>query len=157
MPYNQTELFNEKPKMVKCNCCGHVSIEYHRSYNSNMALALLLLYNQTLFKQPGSYVHMEDLILKNGYKRCGDFSYLVKYGHIQKMEGKRNDGSNRNGMYRITSAGIMFAEAKTMVKQKFIMKDGKFYGYEGKMINIYDALKDKFNYANLMNISAEAN
>lgn len=147
-----TITFPDKTNIVKCKCphcgleCGHASIEYHRSYNSNMALAIILLMKENTF----DYVHLENLILSKGHKRCGDFSYLVHYGQIQKKEGKREDGSNKNGMYRITSAGIMFAEGKTYVHKKFIMRDGIFYGFTGGMINIQDALKTKFNYSELI-------
>lgn len=147
MSYSQTEMaFPNRLKKEKCECCGHVSIEYHRSYNSNMALALIILFNENTQK----YVHLENLILSKGYKRCGDFSYLVHYRHIEKMEGKRQDGSVKNGMYRITSGGILFVEGISKVYKTFIMKDGKLRGFEGEMITIQEALANKFDFNTLM-------
>lgn len=101
-----------KPQTEKCPCCGHQSIVYRRSINSNMCVALICL----LKSGNTGFVHMEELLRSSGYKRCGDFSYLVHYRFIEKLKEKREDGSSRNGMYKITSSGIMFAENKTTAK-----------------------------------------
>lgn len=137
-----------KPRIKKTKCphCNHVSIEYRRSMNSNMAIALICLLKSNEF----DYVHMEELLRLNGYKRCGDFSYLVHYRFLEKLKEKRDDGSSKNGKYKITSAGIMFAEGKTTCKSTFIMEEGVFKGFDGKDITIKDALGEKFNYDQLM-------
>lgn len=136
--------FTVTDKRRECTCphCGHKSIEYRRSLNSNMALSLLVL----LKSGNTGWVHMEELLRSNGYKRCGDFSYLVHYRFIEKLKEKREDGSSRNGLYKITSYGIMFAEGKTTAKEKFIMYNGKHIGFEGELITIKEALGTKFNY-----------
>jgi hypothetical protein len=128
-----------------CECCGAYVKRYKRSFNANMALSLLLLY-----KSERKFQHMETLISESKYKRCGDFSYLVHYGLIKALKGEREDGSPRNGYYQITGTGIMFAEGKTTVQEKFIMFKGKHEGFEGKEIDIYQALGNKFNYSELM-------
>lgn len=111
-----------------------------------MALALILLLKQNT----SEFVHMENLILSKGHKRCGDFSYLTWYNHIEKMNGDRPDGSAKNGHYRIKPAGIAFAEGRATVSKKFIMVGGDFKGFEGKQIDIYEALGTKFSYNELM-------
>lgn len=144
---NQTSLnFPDADKGYCCKSCGSFIKTYHRSFNSNMAVALLTLYRSGIT----DYVHLENLLLEKGLKRCGDFSYLVHYRLIEKLKEKREDGSNRNGMYRITSNGIMFAENKTTVQEKFIIQQNKLLGFEGKEIGIKDALGIKFNYNELM-------
>lgn len=135
-----------KPKTEKCPCCGHQSIVYRRSLNSNMALSLLVL----LKSGNTGWVHMEELLRNKDYKRCGDFSYLVHYRFIEKLKEKREDGSSRNGLYKITSSGIMWAEGKTTAKEKFIMSNGKHIGFEGEFITIKEALGKRFNYSELM-------
>ncbi len=129
-----------------CPHCGQYCKRYYRHFNSNMAIALIVLY-RNLDK---GFVHLENLMKEAGYKRCGDASYLRHYRLIEKKEGKREDGSPRNGMYKITSAGIMFVEGKTKVKKKYIIYNNKHEGFEGDEITIQDALGTKFDYRQLM-------
>lgn len=144
---NQTSLtFPDADKGYCCKSCGSFIKAYHRSMNSNMAVALLTLYKSKI----SDYVHLENLLLEKGLKRCGDFSYLVHYRFIEKLKEKRLDGSSKNGMYRITSNGIMFCENKITAPSKFIIQQNKLLGFEGKDINIKDALGTKFHYDTLM-------
>lgn len=129
-----------------CPHCGQYCKRYYRHFNSNMAIALIVLY-RNLDK---GFVHLENLMKEAGYKRCGDASYLRHYRLIEKKEGKREDGSPRNGMYKITGAGIMFVEGKTKVKKKYIIYNNKHEGFEGDEITIQDALGTKFDYRQLM-------
>lgn len=129
-----------------CECCGMFIKRYFRSFNSNMALALIALYK----KRDTGYVHVENTMAEMGYKRCGDASYLQHYKLITPLKENREDGSNRNGYYKITEGGILFAENKSTVAEKFIMFKGKFEGVEGKQITIKQALKNKFNYNKLI-------
>ena len=93
---------------------------------------------------------MEKFLQQQGYDRCGDFSYLVHYGFLEKLIGNREDGSKKNGYYKITGRGIMFCEGKTTAKSKFLMFNGKLNGFEGEDITIEKALGKKFNYNELM-------
>jgi hypothetical protein len=68
------------------------------------------------------------------------------------MVAKREDGSNRNGYYKITGRGIMFAEKKLLVNQHFYMFNNKFDGFGGEEINIQQALGKRFDYNLLMGI-----
>ncbi len=134
--------------VIKTRCtCGECEVNtYIRKANSNMALALLCIYRYA----PDKYVKVEDLLLSHGYKRCGDFSYLTHYGLIQKMLGKREDGSNRNGFYKITGRGIAFCENSLTIPEKFIIRENKHLGFDGKEVNIKDLLGVKFNYNDLL-------
>jgi hypothetical protein len=131
----------------KCPCCGQLCKRYFRKFNSNMALALIVLYRH---KEKG-FIHLENTMKELGYKRCGDASYLRHYRLIEKMEGEREDGSPRNGMYKITGIGIMFAEGHSMVQNTFIIYNNKHEGFEGEKITIEDALGKRFDYRELMN------
>lgn len=129
-----------------CPCCKTFVKRYSRHFNSNMALAILMLYK----KRDEGFLHIENLMIENGYKRCGDASYLRHYNLIEPYVAKRNDGSSRNGYYRITSAGILFAENKLTVKERFLTFNNNCQGFEGSDISIIDALGKKFKYDQLM-------
>lgn len=138
-----------KPKRVveeKCECCGHIKRTYTRAFNSNMAMCLIALVKHRI----NGFVKVEDFLLKNRYERCGDFSYLVHYNFLRRQGGLRDDQSTRTGYYQITSAGIMFAEGKTTAKEYFRICENKFLGFDGKDINIIQALGKKFNYEKLI-------
>lgn len=130
-----------------CDCCGSFCKRYTRIFNSNMAICLLLLYKFNV----NGFVKVEDFLIKNGHKRCGDFSYLVHYRFLEKQGGKREDGSRRNGYYRLTSLGIMFVEGKVTARKKFMILNNKFEGFEGDEVTIRQALGKKFNFDELMN------
>jgi hypothetical protein len=136
----------DKSKGYTCDCCGLFVKSYRRSFNSNMGIAILTLYKYG----EGKYQHMEELLQSKGLKRCGDFSYLRFYGLIEKLEAKRNDGSSRNGKYKITGRGTAFAECKLTVQKHFIIFNNTLEGFSGEEITVKDALGEKFNYEQLM-------
>lgn len=129
-----------------CECCGSFIKRYFRSFNSNMAVALIALYKT----RDKGYVHVENTLSEMGYQRCGDASYLQHYNLIVPLKEKRDDGSSRNGYYKITGLGIMFVENKCTVAEKFIMFKGKHEGFSGKQINILESLKKRFDYNDLI-------
>lgn len=148
----QTELtFPDRERGFVCQYCGSYCKLYKRSFNSNMALALTVLYKSN------GFVHLEDEMAKRGFKRCGDASYLFWYGFVEKLPLKREDTSRRNGYYKITGRGMMFVEGKITAHAKFLMYNNKCEGFGGKDITIQDALGTKFNYQTLMNGEIETN
>lgn len=143
----------DKNKGYTCECCGQFVKVYTRSFNSNMSLALLCLYQH---KEKG-FVHLEKLLSDNGYQRCGDASYLRHYGLIEPFIGERKDKSKRNGHYKITGRGMLFCENKLTVKKNFLIFNNKIKGFEGDEITIHQALGNKFNYAELMGFNITEN
>lgn len=135
-----------KDKGYYCRDCGSFVKRYTRTFNSNMALALICLY-----KNKGSgFVHLEKLLAINGYQRCGDASYLRHYGLIEAMDKEREDGSKRNGFYQITDKGIAFVKGGVYVQQNFLIFHNRCEGFRGAHITIREALGKKFNYNELM-------
>lgn len=129
-----------------CPCCKSFVKRYTRSFNSNMALCLILLYKYNV----NGFIKVEDFLIKNGHKRCGDFSYLTHYRFLEKQPGKREDGSSRNGYYRLTSLGILFVEGKIKAHKKFMILNNKFEGFVGDEITIKQALGARFHFDELM-------
>lgn len=136
----------DKDKGYYCSCCKMFVKRYTRSFNANMALALIVLYRN---KDKG-FVHLENLMTEKGYKRSGDAAYLRHYRLIEPLKEDREDGSARNGKYKITGAGIMFCEAKTTVQSKFLIFNNQCEGFAGNEITITEALGKRFNYSELM-------
>lgn len=142
---------NGEDKRIKgyvCHCCNQFVKLYNRHFNSNMAVALIFLYRN---REKG-FIHLENEMKEQGYKRCGDASYLRHYRLIEAKKEDRFDGSSRNGMYKISGMGILFVEMKHTVKEIFSTFNNKCEGFSGKEISIVDALGTKFSYNNLMSI-----
>lgn len=127
-----------------CKCCGAYNKRYRRKFNTNMATALIALYNNL----GGDYVHLETYLASKGLKRCGDASYLRFYNFIEKKEGKRDDGSAKNGFYRITQTGCLFVEKKITAKEFFLILHNRLEGFSGR--ELYVNQVPKFNYSELM-------
>ncbi len=131
----------------RCKCCGTFIKTYTRSLNSSMCLVLLLMVKHKKF----GYFHVEDWLKEIGRPELrADYHKLRFYNFLEKKIGDRSDGSPRNGMYRITSFGIMFAEGKITAKSKFKILNNQFKGFSGKDITIQEALGNKFSYQELM-------
>jgi hypothetical protein len=147
MTQNQSSItFPNADEGYRCPCCNSFIKSYRRKLNCNMALCLVALVKHKI----NGFVKVEEFLLNHGYQRCGDFSYLVHWKFLEKMKVKREDGSNRNGFYKITSLGIMFVEGKITAKEKIIIRQNKFEGYDGGEVTIKQALETKFNYEQLM-------
>ena len=92
---------------VKCPCCDQMVKLYRRKLTSAMAYGLVLLCKASW---EGNYVHVEDHFKKLDIASSirGDFPKLEKFGLIEKKPGNREDGSPRNGYYRIAQKGKDF-------------------------------------------------
>ena len=136
----------DRRKGYKCECCNQYVKLYSRHFNNNMARSLIFLYKNIL----KGFIHLENSMIAEGHVRCGDASYMIHYSLIENMPEKRKDGSKRNGHYRISGRGILFVEGYTKVYERFLICNNKFEGFEGKEIDIIEALGKKFNYTELM-------
>lgn len=130
-----------------CPHCNQFVKRYKRSFNANMALALIALHKYS----KGEFVHLFDFCIKHcGGKINGDAPKLQVYGFIEKMAGNREDGSPRNGMYRISDLGRQFVMGEITAPSHFFMFNNKCDAFIGRYITIVDALGKRFNYQELM-------
>lgn len=130
----------------RCKCCGRLVKRYRRTLNSNMALTLIHLYKSG----KRDWLHVEKFLQESGHPRSGDFHKLVLWGLLDKMVQDREDGSPRNGYYKLNGKAIMFVENKLTVPKIAKILNGTFEGFEGKEVTIKDCLNEKFNYETLM-------
>jgi hypothetical protein len=83
--------------------------------------------------------------------RGGDWAKLRLWGLLDPKEDElRSDGSQRNGLWRITPHGKLFVLNTLKVPKYIYLYDNQINGTEGPQIGIKDALKTKFNYDQLM-------
>ena len=137
---------NDIEKGYVCKCCGQFIKSYVRKLNYSMAAVLILM-----SKHSKEFFHVEDWLksIKKPQLRA-DYHKLRFWGLIEAKSGVREDGSKRNGYYKITEAGVSFAEGKTKAMQSVVVLNNKPQGFRGEEITIRQALGEKFNYDELM-------
>jgi hypothetical protein len=131
-----------------CPACGQFVKAYKRSITSAMAVGLILLY-----KYSADFVHIENFFKsKNDLPSSirGDISKLCHWGLLEKKPGNREDGSTRNGYYRVTHKGELFVSGHIHVEKYAVLYNQRLLEVEGDYITIKDALGNKFNYEKLM-------
>lgn len=137
---------------IKCPCCNQHAKIYTRALTSAMAYGLILLYKAV---GPGKeYIHIEDYFKKLDIPSSirGDFPKLRFWGLIQPLAAKKEDGNPNSGMYKITTDGILFVQNLLRMPAAARIYNNELLGFggEGKVIDIRQALKNKFNYEELM-------
>ena len=138
--------FPNTDKGYFCECCGQYVKRYYRKINCNMAVTMIALFRKKKF----GFIKIEEFMRVNGYQRSGDFPYLVHWGLLEKMPGKREDGSSKHGFYKLTDKGRQFVQEEITVPQTLIWYNGKAEGFEGREVSIRDALGKRFRYDELM-------
>jgi len=130
--------FNEG---MDCPCCGQLVKQYRRSISNQMAKSLIKLYHL-----PIGFHHRRDF--DEGFT-CGDFAKLKYWNLIHPKENEDSEKKD-SGVWRTTSAGMAFVRNTLKVSKYALIYNGDLRGYEGKLIDIEQALGLKFNYEELM-------
>lgn len=145
-------------KGTKCPCCDRFVKVYKRKFNSAMGRALILLYRAHNAPKAGpqDWIHFPSLLVNKGAQRS-DEGKLALWGLVEKLAGTREDGSKRNGFYRITDLGRKFARSEVdLPSHAFLYYDGHVLGfsdgdkYPKEMVRIGDVLGKSFNYREMM-------
>jgi len=134
--------FNEG---VKCPCCTQLVKLYQVKINTGMIIVLINMYklNKRLNKE---WVHpIKDLKTING-----DYAKLRFWDLVVSSSDEPDEDKKANGYWRITEKGKDFVENKIRIYEKVKLYDNKSYGNAGRQVNIYEAIKNKFNFKELM-------
>lgn len=131
---------------MDCPCCGQFVKQYKYNLFATSACALIDLY-----KLPRDYHHVSQFAeARKGKARASHFAELRFWGLAEPMDSKTAT-TNSSGMWRITKDGELFVQNKYHVRKLVLVFNNKFFGFEGRFINIKDALGNKFDYNELMN------
>jgi len=142
-------------KGARCPCCHQFAKIYSRQITSRMAYYLILLYKMS---RGNEYIHVNELNDRTTNKiplyGGGDFAKLSYWKLIEPLpkDDDDDDGAAKtSGYWRITEIGKKFVEGKTDLFKYANIYDGRIMGYSGDKQTIQEALKNKFNYRELMN------
>ena len=139
-------LKNKLREGFTCPCCDQFAKMYSRPISSSMAAGLCIIYNES----KDEYIHIETLFKGKDVPSSlrGDIPKLRFWNLIMPKEGATEDGNPNSGYYKITLLGQHFVENRIKVPSHVDIYNNTFYGYspKAKDIGIVEALKEKFNY-----------
>jgi len=148
-------------KGTHCPCCRRFVKLYKRNINSSMAAALILLYRWDQ-RHPGQWMQITDVIAEAsaGLQRryVTDVAKLAAWEVIEPLEGERDDGSKRNGFWRMTDVGRDFCSGRILLPKYTYHYNQEVLHRKNPdptMASIREALGDKFNYDELMRATPE--
>lgn len=150
---------------AECPCCRQRVQVYRRTITAGMALALLAFLRadgRRRQTEPAGgdafdgFLHAEETF-KNAVllprSARGDFTKLRYWGLIEGAEGEREDGSRRNGYWRLTDRGRAFARGELAVPKYVYLYNDAQYAAEAVgadpdqgEVTVRDALGRRFNY-----------
>lgn len=146
-------LIENGEKGTICPCCERIVKIYHRSITSAMAYGIVLIYRYFKNHPNAEWLHIEDYFktLDIPSSIRGDVAKLKYWELLEGKKGLREDGSKRNGYYRMTEKGKMFAQNQLQVPKYMIMANRKCLGFSDELTYINACFGRKFNYDELMN------
>lgn len=148
-----------------CPCCRQRAQLYRRTITAGMALGMIAVYRAVRdgHGDEGGFVHAEDTFrdasatgMRLPAAVRGDFAKLRWWGLAEQADGKRPDGSPRNGHWRLTDAGRMFVEGRLRVQRYvWIYNNGAYQPPDGapgrgETTDIRAALGTGFSFDELM-------
>lgn len=144
-------------KGVKCYCCGLRAQLYKRNLTSSMIYGLIMLYKESarLYKSDGwaPLIHIESFFKNAAVSSSmrADIAKLKLWGFLAAHTGEKEDGNPHNGLYWVTDKGSQFVLGKILVQKSVKIYNNTFMGFDGAEIDIWGAIKNKFNYNEIMN------
>lgn len=129
---------------MTCECCGRYAQVYQRRIHTSIALQLIELY-----KLGGTYDHVHaSRLIPKGVSGAGDLSKAKYWGLIEE---KPSDGRTKSsGFWMLTDLGLQYVTDRARVPYIAYVYDDKVLGFSERLCGIREALKEKFDYQELM-------
>lgn len=137
----------------KCPVCNQNVKMYKKKVDSQMAFFLIKLHRLTKKNPFKTFFHVQDDI--NVTMKVGGAWAKLRYWELieEQPKDKSDTTKKTSGMWRITDKGMMFVEGNLSIPKYVKLYNQTFYGYDGdERISIEQALKEKFNYRELMSM-----
>lgn len=137
-----------RPGGTSCPLCTkHVQV-YRRSISAGMAAVLIWLHTRRVTRP---VVSSQD-IARRGWSGASDYAKLRWWGLIRRVGEPRTGTKNSDGLWAITEKGSTFVRGEVDVP-KYVdeYRSKVIAGPYGEEVSIHDALRNKFDYEELMN------
>lgn len=139
----------------RCPCCTQTVKLYRRPLTHAMARSLIEIYRYFREHPEIEWVHVQNYLasVKSHGARGGDVTKLRFWNLLRRYEGRRDDTSNRVGLYAITDVGREFVRGNTAVPRfVYIFNNTQYLPNrdEEQYVTIRQALGAKHNFEELM-------
>jgi len=120
------------------------------------AMAFILVQMALYFMQPDAehWLHVPRFLERfkgnRNDTRGGDYAKMRFWGLVEAKPEIRDDGSPRAGFWRITDFGYEFARGVLSAPRFAYTYNNQAVRFSAERIDIYRALGEKFNYAELV-------
>ncbi len=142
------ELVDQKRGQI-CPHCGTLLKTYSRRLNSTMAKGLIKLFIATNKNSGKTFFHLHS-DLNFSKVQAADFAKLRYWNMIEEAKKEDMEDKRTSGKWRITETGVAFVLGKIHVPEVAKVYRAELKELDGNKINIFDALKNKFSYQQLM-------
>lgn len=144
----KSELRAKLDKGAHCDVCNQYVRMYKKRLSSTAVLMMIRLFRLEQDTQE-QYHHLNDLMRGFSISGCGDFATSRFWGLVEEMP---NDDPKKkaSGMWALTDSGRKFVTKQVRVKSHAKTYNAKCYGLVGDYMDVEEALREKFNYQELM-------
>jgi hypothetical protein len=139
----QDWLRNQIEDGAKCPCCTQLAKVYRRTLTSQVVNVLIAMHRHS----GTNWVNLPTLGLSRGDEAKARYWDLIE----PMPDTTRDDGSTRNGWWRLTAKGEAFVLNRITVPKYARVYDGRLLGLDDtESVSVIDCLGKKFNYRELM-------
>lgn len=138
-------------KGITCPCCNQFVKAYKRKIRHSLAYGLINLF---MIHETNEF-HLEDELRRLDLKNIvrSDFPKLRFWNLIEKIKGKRDDGSSKNGFYKITQLGRRFVFNEVAIPKYIFLQNNELItplDDDIELVKIEDCF-EKYNYNEMFN------
>lgn len=140
---NNINTMQPTDKPQRCHCCGQL-VKLYKIQMPLLALADMCDFAKE--SKDGEYWHINRIRVRS---QGGEFAKLRFWGLIEEQFNEKTN-KRKSGMWRMTAKGRAFTRAEIMVRKYSKLYNQEFYGHDGGMVTLKQALKERFDYQELM-------
>jgi len=131
---------------VSCPCCKQLVKIYHRPFNAQMARGLIWLVRE--FMKTRTWIHVPSEA--PGWLVQSRELPKVRYWDLAKSRENDDPEKRTSGYWKPTRRGASLVLRGDKIPKIVKIYNNKVLGFTGDLIDIQQALKEKFNYETLM-------
>jgi len=134
---------------VFCPCCAQYARVYRRAMTSATAVVMIAMWRHNEGREWIYLPKMRNAL--PGNQALGGYGTLAHWWELMEQQpGDRDDGSWRNGWWRLTDLGRAFVLGEVRVHKYVHLYNAERIGLSGERWSIRDALGNRFDYNVLM-------
>jgi len=125
-----------------CPCCGQMAKVYRRKLTASIGCVLIRMWRES----------RDEWIYMPRIRSAGQDEVIARFWFlIEGDDAVRDDGSKRNGWWRLTNLGVAFVHNEIKLPKYARIYNNRLLNLDAEQsVSIIDVLGTKFDYAELM-------